>query len=320
MNQYICPKNLDTSLIDFADHSYTISPDRNVILDESFVNSISRHGILSPPIVKETKPNSYVIVTGRKRLLAFRTLFPEKKSCICMIIPAQTPEMEIFSILLEEVHTSRQLTPIEKAIFLQKISPLIDEDQMVKEFLPRINFPSDPFHIKQSIMLLNLEEPLIRAIHQGGINEIVAREMLSLSTKDRLAVFHVMSSLQHSVSNQKKLLKICRELASRENRTITAVLEDKEVQEILNHQGANPPQKTKNLMNWLSRKYMPRSSEAEDEFKLFVATMHLPKNASVDHTPFFEDDSVTLSITFSNRKSVKNAWKTIKETIRDQDN
>ena len=320
MNQQICPKSLDTSLIDFADFSYSISPDREIVLDKSFTKSITRYGILHPPLVKEREPDSYVIVTGRKRLFAFRTLFPEEKMCICRITPAQMPEINIFSILLEEVLTNRQLTPIEKAIFLQKISPLIDEKFIAKEFLPRIGLPPDPFYFRQSVTLLKLEEPLIRAIHQGNINEIVAQDIVSLAAKDRLAVYHIMSYLQFSVSNQKKLLNICRELASREDTTIAAILKDTGVQEILNHKDANPPQKTKNLMSWLSRKYMPRNSQAEDEFKRFAASMRLPQNVSVDHTPYFEDDSVTLSITFSNREAVQNAWKTIKDTIRDQDN
>ena len=320
MNQQICPKSLDTSLIDFADFSYSISPDREIILDESFTKSIARHGILHPPLVKEIEPDSYVIITGRKRLVAFRTLFPEEKTCICRITPAMMPEINIFSILLEEFLTNRQLTPIEKAIFLQKISPLIDEKFIAKEFLPRIDLPPDPFYFRQSVTLLNLEEPLVRAIHQGNISEIVAKDILPLSAKDRLAVHHIMSYLNFSVSNQKKLMNICRELASREDKTIAAILEDKGVQDILNHKDANPPQKTKNLMNWLSRKYMPRSSQAEDEFRRYAASMQLPQNVSIDHTPFFEDDSVTLSITFSNWKAVQNAWKTIKDTIRDQDN
>lgn len=320
MNQHICPKSLDTSLIDFEDFSYSISPDREIILNESFTKSIVKHGILHPPIVTEIQPKSYVIVAGRKRLSTFRALFPKEKLCTCMIIQAQMPKIDIFSILLEEILTSRQLTPIEKAIFLQKISPLIDEKHIAKEFLPRIGLPPDTFSLKQSIALLNLEEPLIRAIHQGNINEKVALDILPLSAKDRQAVLQIISSLQFSVSNQKKLLNICRELASRENRTIAAVLEDKGVQDILNHQEANPPQKTKNLMNRLSRKYMPRSSHAADEFRRFAASMHLPQNVSVDHTPFFEDDSVTLSITFSNRESVQNAWKKIERKVRNQGN
>ena len=320
MNQYLCPKSLDISLIDFKDFSYSISPDREIIYDDSFAESIARYGILHPPIVRKIKPDSYVIIAGRKRLHALRALFPKVTLCNCMIIPDPVPEIDIYSILLEEILASRQLTPIEKAIFLQKTEPLINEKQTAKEFLARIGLPPDPFYFRQSVLLLNLEEPLIHAIHQGNINETVARDIVSLSANDRLAVFHIMSCLQPSASNQKKLLNICRELASRRNKTIAEILEDKEVQDILNHQEANPPQKTKNLMTWLSRRQMPRSSQAEDEFKRFINSMHLPHNVSVDHTPFFEDDSTTLSITFSNRESVQNAWKTIKDTIRNKNN
>jgi hypothetical protein len=316
MNQPICPESLDISLIDFEDFSYSISPDREIIRDESVEKSITRHGILHPPIVKKKHTKSYVIVAGRKRISAYRSIFfPENKSCYCMIIPAQTPEINVFSILLEENLTNRQLTPIEKAIFLCKISPLTDEKYIAKAFLPRLDLPPNPYYIKQSTMLLDLEEPIIRAIHQGLINEKVTREIASLSAEDRLAVFHVISSLHPSASNQKKLIDICRELASRENSSIAAILEDKEARKILNHQEANPPQKTKNLMNCLYRKYMPRSSHAADEFKLFAASMHLPENVSLTHTPFFEDDSITLSINFSNRKSAQNAWKKIKDTV-----
>ena len=316
MNQHICPKSLDTSLIDFDDFSYSISPDREIILEDSVAKSIAMYGILHPPlIVQKTNTKSYVIVAGRKRLFACRTFFPDEKSCCCMIIPAQMPELDIFSILLEEILTSRKLTPIEKAIFLQKISPLADKKHIAKKFLPRLNLPPDPFYIKQSVMLLDLEEPIIHAIHQGLITEKITGEIASLSAEDRLAVFHIISSLHPSASNQKKLIDICRELASRENSTIAAILENKDARDILNHQEANPPQKTKNLMNWLSRKHMPRSSSAADEFKRFAASMHLPENVSLTHTPFFEDDSVTLSINFSNRKPVQNVWKKIKNEI-----
>ncbi len=316
MNQHICPKGLDTSLIDFDDFSYSISPDREISLDESFAKSIAGYGILHPPIVirgKNTK--SYAIIAGRKRLFAFRAFFPKKKSCCCMVIPDKVPELDIFSILLEEILAGRELTPIEKAIFLQKISTLADEKHIVREFLPRLNLPPDPFSIRQSVKLLNLERTIIRAIHQGLITEKVTREIASLASEDRLAIFHIISLLRPSTSNQKKLIAICRELASREKKTIAAILENKDILDILNHQEANPPQKTKNLMNLLSRKHMPRSSSAADEFKRFAASMHLPKNASLNHTPFFEDDCVTLSINFSNRKSVQNAWEKIKDKV-----
>ena len=284
--------------------------------DKSLEKSIARHGILHPPIVKKKHTKSYVIIAGRKRLITYRRTFsPENKSCYCMIIPAQSPELNVYSILLEEHLTNRQLTPIEKAIFLLKISGLTDEKHIAKTFLPRLDLPPNPYYIKQSTMLLDLEEPIIRAIHQGIINEKVSKRITSFSKEDRLAVYKIISSLHPSASNQTKLIEICRELASRENSSIAAILENKDARNILNHQKANPPQKTKNLMNWLFRKYMPRSSQAEDEFKRFTAEMHLPENVSLTHTPFFEDDSVTITINFSNRKSVQNAWEEIKDRV-----
>ncbi|MBW2466618.1 MAG: ParB N-terminal domain-containing protein [Deltaproteobacteria bacterium] len=320
MNQHICPENTEISQIDFANASYSISPERESIPDESLSHSIAQYGILHPPIIKEKNSGLFVIVTGRKRLTALHTLFQKEKSCTCMVIPAQIPEIDTFSIMLEEVLTSRQLTPIEKAIFLQKISPLAEENHIVKKFLPRLDLPPAPFSIKQSIILLTLEESLVLAIHHGTINETVARDMLPLTPQDRLAVFNIISSLRLNTAYQKKLLNICRELAGRENRTIISILADNGVQDILNHKKANTPQKTKNLMNWLSGRHMPRSHQAEVEFKRFVASMHLPRNVSVDHTPFFEDDSVILSIIFSNRESLQTAWDTIKNEIEDKGN
>lgn len=320
MKPHIYPENLDISRIDFTDFSYSITPARTGKPDESLTESIARHGILHPPIVKRTTQNKFGIVTGRKRLQAFSALFPEKKTCTCMVIPEPVSEVDVFSLLLAETRGKRQLSPVEKAVFLSKTSSLMNDKQAAKEFLPLLDLPPDPAHIRKMVSLLELEEPLISALHRGTLNEAVARDMVPLSGKDRAAVFQIISSLHLSVSYQKKLLNICRELASRENKSIAVILEDKSIQEIIRHKGANPPQITKNLMNRLSRKYLPRSSKADDEFRQFVAALQLPRNASVDHTPFFEDDAVTLSISFSNRKIFQNAWENIKDALDDAEN
>jgi hypothetical protein len=92
------------------------------------------------------------------------------------------------------------------------------------------------------------------------------------------------------------------------------------VQSILQHQDANPPQKTKNLMLWLYRRHMPRAQQAEEEFNRFISALQLPQNVSVGHTPFFEDDAMTLAITFPNRKSLQEAWKKIRHATDSTDN
>ena len=314
-----CAKTLQISSIDFTDSSYSISPEKDIVLEEAFKKSIAKHGILHPPIIRKKDSGSHAIVTGKKRLFAFRSLYPEALTSCFLVIPAEVPEIDVYSILLEDIRISRQLTPVEKALLLEKISSLVDIDYVVNEFLPRMDLPPDPFHIRQSLMLLTLEAPIILAIHRGEMHEGVARDITSLPGTDRMALLEIITSLHLSVSYQKKLVRNCRDIAGREKKSIAGILESPEALAIINHPGMNPPQKTKKLMTWLTRKHMPRSSQAETEFADFIAEMRLPDAVTIQHSPFFEDDAVTLSIPFSNRKSLQEAWKKIQNALHKQD-
>lgn len=317
MSRQLHPGNLDISLIDFEDFSYSISPDGKTVPEKSLLNSIAAYGIIHPPVVRKKGPGSYAIVSGRTRLHAWSSIFPERQACVCMLFPEEAPDIDVFSYLLEEILVRRKLTLIEKALFLQKVSPLTEKKLIAEKFLSRLGFSAvDPSQISRTLKLLELEPPLIQALHQGELHEAVARDILSLSSSDRLAVYRVISALKIGMNYQKRLLMICRELAGRQQRTIVSLLDDAAVQEILNHRESNPPQKTKNLMNLLMRKYRPRSSSAEDAFKRYVASLKLPQNVSITHTPSFEDDFLALSITLTDKKSLENILPLLKNAIR----
>lgn len=318
MNPAPSIKTVPLSQIDFNDFSYSVSPVKINNVDKSLEKSICKHGLLHPPIIKQVDSCSYCIIAGRKRLLAVAALRAEG-ACNCLVVSRQAAEADILYLLLEELRLTRQLSPIEKALFLQKTAGIMDEDQTTSEFLPLLELPASPVVIKQTRMLLDLEDPIILAIHRGDINVNIARKLIPLPGKDRMVLFEIITALGLSFSNQKKLLNICGELASRKKTNIAVILGHEDVQGILRHQHANPPQKAKMLMTRLSREHMPRSGQAEEEFSRFIAAMQLPHNISVEHTPFFEDDRTTLSITFSNRKSMQHAWEKIKDTVHSND-
>jgi len=319
MSRILKLKNISLQQVDLADFSYSLSPEQDDLPDETLISSISRYGILHPPIVRETSPESYTVVAGRKRLLALASLEREN-TCACLIISSRIPEADVFFILLEEVQLARPLTAVEKAIFLQKTMAIMDERLIIEEFLPRLGLAPHASVLKQALKLLSLEDPILCSIQHGRTNAAVAHELIGLSAQDRMALFALIEALRLSFSYQKKLLNICRDLASRGNTSIAALLDHDEVHEILQHQEANPPQKTKNLMLWLTRSQMPRYKEATEEFKRFTTAMHLPQNVSVDHTPYFEDDAMTLSITFPDRKSLQQAWEKIRHAAHSSDN
>lgn len=287
--------------------------------DEALTQSITRYGILHPPIVREKSAELYTIVTGWKRLQSLRACHAGN-TVPCLVVSGQTPGTDVFLLILEEIQFTRPLTIVEKAILLKKITHFADTERIVSDFLPLLGLPPHAGSPKQALQLLTLEKPILQSLHEGQLNKIVAHDFLHLSSRDRMALLQIITSLRLSFSYQKKLLVICRELAKRSNTSIEAWLNSDEVRNILSHPDANPPQKAKNLMLWLTDKHMPRYTQATAEFRRFITQLHLPKNVSVAHTPCFEDDEMTLSITFSDRKSLQHAWDRIRHTTHSNEN
>ena len=319
MNPTLSIENIPVAQIDFNDFLFALSPTLEAAPDATLDKSIARHGILHPPIVMQKSPELYTIVAGRKRLQALRFLHGGNTVASCLVAARQTPEVDIFRLLLEEIQLIRRLTPVERAIFLQKITAVIDREQIIREFLPRLDLAPHYRSITKALELLNLEKPILAGLHRGQLHETVAHDLVPLSSEDRMTLFAIISSLHLSFSYQKKLLVICREVAGRNNISIASLLNHDEVKAILQHPEANAPQKTKNLMRWLQEEYMPRSTRAATEFKRFIAMLRLPHNVAVAHTPFFENDATSLTITFPDRESLQNAWDKIRHAAYGND-
>lgn len=299
--------------IDFSDDSYSLIPPFIASpVPVSLVESIRRCGILHPPVVKEKSASSYTIVSGKKRLLA-ALQSATMTTCDCHKLTEKTEGIDIFAICLEEALLSRPLTPIERAIFFQKALTRIDENRLAARFLPLMGASPSVYHIQRDLRLLELEEPLIIAIHEGILDDKVAFELGKLPFSDRLSLFEVIDTLHLSVGNQKKLAITCRELAARNNTTIASLLRNPAVDDILNHGEANIPQKTANLMKWLTSERFPRLSRAEKEFQHFVAGLALPAQARLDHSPSFEKDELVFSLSCTDKEAFLAVWRKIRE-------
>ncbi|MBI5557806.1 MAG: ParB N-terminal domain-containing protein [Deltaproteobacteria bacterium] len=299
--------------IDLSDESYSLAPPFCLAeAPAALCQSIERCGILHPPIVKEKSHSSFVIVSGRKRLLAAWRIAPAA-SYDCHKITDKTDEIATWAICLEDALLSRPLTPVERAVFFKKCRQWLDEEQLATRFLPLMGLASSTYLIGRDLKLLELEEPLIAAVHEGTLDDKVAFELGKFSFSDRMTLFAAISSLHLSVGNQKKLAISCRELAARGNTSISALLADPEVDDIIHHPEANIPQKTANLMRWLTRARFPRLSLAEKEFQHFTTGLHLPGDARLEPSPSFEKDELVFTLSCHNRDHFLTIWERIKD-------
>ncbi len=288
--------------IDFQDETYLLQPVPCQEPPGPLVASLKRVGILHPPLVDEAEQGRYRIISGRNRLLAARKL--HFTSCECRVLPANSTPQETFTLLLEEKITFTPPTFVEQAIFFKKISSWLDIDEAARRFLPLLGLEAHPSQAKKLLRLNNLEEVIQETLHEGGLDPKVAWELEKFPFLDRMALFEIMMTLKLSVGNQKKITLISREVAVRSKTTIAAFLANDQCQEILNNTELNPPQKTSHFMAWLQKKQFPLLSQAEQDFKDFCRSLHLPPGASVQHAPFFEKDEISLTLTFKNREEL----------------
>lgn len=312
-------KKITIRQIDLEDDTYSLSPLKGITLDEAFKESVCRVGVLHPPIVKEKAIDAFQVVSGRKRLLASRDLL-SLTSCVCLVLPQDIPEFDIFTIIFEEIKSTRQPTTLEQAFFLHKVSNFLGKEELIEKILPRMGLPPHSYHIDQALKLLDLEEPILLGIQSGILHERVAREMITLSFRDRISVFEIIDFLHFSSSNQIKFLNSCRDIAARNNESIADFLNDKEFKHILQHEKSNQPQKAVNVMSWLSAKKNPRYTETEKSFNQLIASLELPKHITVNHTPFFENDITTLKISFRDLEQFRKKWNKLKEVLDNEQN
>lgn len=302
--------------IDFQDASNSLTPEGAQEPDPALLASVARTGILHPPILREQGSARLQIVAGRRRLLA-AAASRQAASAICLLLPAASSAAEALSCSLEETVLRGNITMAEQAIFFHKALTLMDEETACR-FLPVLGLGPHPHHIRKLLKLLQLEEHLLLSLHRGFLQEGAAQDLLLLSFIDRMSLFELMELLRLSASNQRKLTAVCRELAGRTNTPIMALLGRGEIRAILSDPDSNVPQKTAQLMQWLSDQRFPRLSEAEQEFRTFCAGLRLPANVALTHALSFEQDKVDLVVSFRNREELARAWPRFAGVLREE--
>ena len=299
-------KNIPIKLIDRDDHTFSLMP-----FDDPPGKALTRHiakiGILHPPLIKETASGAFQIVAGRKRLRIVGGLL-KCTSCDCLVVPEEFDTLSTLALALDEALLGGPISPLNKATFFKKALALCPAEEAARRFLPLLNLTPHPYHLQQLTALTALEQPLALALHEGRLEEKTALALSGLSFRDRFALFDLIDTLQLSVSNQRKIIAICQDLAKREETSIHSFLSVGELKEIIDYPETNLPQKTTLVMRFLGERHTPNLAAAEKKFAALNSRLNLPKGINVNHSPSFEKDELTLTATFTDQAAFDKAW------------
>lgn len=262
--------------------------------------NLTLNGVIHPPLVITDAAETFAIVSGARRIeFVKRSSGPSHIDCL--VVDKESPHSTILNLILADQSCVAPLSLAEKARFIEIASQFLRMEDIATLFRTKLQLQNGRSALQDVLKILQQDEEIIREIHAGRVQERMVAEILSLPEEsDRLTLVQFFKDLGMGDGKQKKFFYLIRDIAFRKGSSITAFLQKEDIRAILDHAEMNIPQQIHHLGSLLQQEMNPSSSLAEGVFTKQVKTLQLPANYAISHSPSFEKDEITLSITFKN--------------------
>ena len=298
------------TLLDSDIDRFTLHRDLSASLSPEFLLSIKRYGLLHAPIVMREQ-EGYQLVCGNRRIRALQAINRDRDVLCRMIAPAET--VELLAIIVAEQRLSGPLCAIMTARFVKLFDSLVPQPAR-HEVMEQLNIA--PYRkLQRFLPLLGLEQPLRDAIHRQAVSEKTGLTLCSMVPEDRIFLCDLFLALGLNRNKQKQLIDMCQVITARQGGTIKNLFHEGFREFLPENLPVNRPQAAAGLMKSLYEASHPLSSKAEKQFHERQKGLGLPANCSLSHSPSFEKDQVTLSITFNHFNEMSSLWEIIKNHL-----
>lgn len=163
--------------------------------------SIVRHGLMNPIIVRPKEDNSFEVVAGFRRYLACTALRWKKISCHV----AQLNDIQAFEISLIENINRESLTPLEEG---NAFKTFISSKGWgsVTDLSKRIGKSAS--YITKRIALLDLPNDVVEKIQNNALKPSIAEELLSVKNRHKQSnLASVITENNLTINNIRKLVR-----------------------------------------------------------------------------------------------------------------
>lgn len=180
---------------------------------EELAESIKKHGLLQPIVVKQDGEN-YVIIAGERRFRATKLLGSQNIKAIVADMKSQN----LRELALIENIQREDLNPIELA---NSYKELIDEYRITQDALSDI-IKKSRAQITNTLRLLTLDEKTKHFLSLGEISQGHAKIMAGLDKNDEMAVLDTIIGQKLSVRDTENLVKNIKNKKTKKNNSTTS--------------------------------------------------------------------------------------------------
>ena len=278
--------------INAADTTYRITTAKR---GDNLIHSIAAIGLMSPPIVYPVTAD-YRIIAGFRRIEACRDL--GWTHLTARLLPVECDELTLVKWAIADNSLQRPLNLIESSRSLNLLSKITVDARHLSKCAAILSLPANPEMITKLISLITMATAIQRGVESGDLTLAMALELDQLAPHTGEALARMFIDLRLGLNRQRELMSLLFEIAKREDRSIDALLAEKEVKQIIDNEGLDNPQKSRQLRDLLHRRRFPSISEKLARFDGLVKALRLGSGVNLTPPVNFEGTSYTLSIAF----------------------
>jgi ParB-like chromosome segregation protein Spo0J len=271
---------------------------------EALARSIVAVGLLCPPLVRASGKR-FVLISGWKRVLACRDAGVAE---ITVLVTEQADDLKLFVAAIEENRTNRSLSLTEKAAILDKLAALgLAQKAIVKDVMPGLGLPATPAHLRSLKKLAGARLDVRRYAHEKEIPFGLLESFLRFGDADRSRLLPLLYPLGQN--KQRELLDDLWGVVRRDRVAVKSVLRGGAIGESQRSEALSPLQRADRVRGHLRKLRYPALSTQQEAFDAALRMLGRPGEIVIQPSPFFEDESVSVSFRFKSAGELRDRLK-----------
>ena len=295
-------KSVPLSSIDTGDDTYRITTRIDV---DDLLASISREGVLNPPLVVE-KAGGYAIVSGFRRIDACTKLGIEE-TYVRILEPNRSLLENLRVAIAENVH-QRPLNLIETSRALHKLAAFVPTNQDLVDTAASLSLPPNPAAIKKIQGLCLLPDAIQGAIINDSISLSMAMDLKKMAPDCAVAFVNLFDEFRLGLNKQREIVGLVQEISRRDGISEQDVLEGRQLQVIISNQDLDRSQKARQLRAHLRQRRFPQLVKTETEFEYQRKQLRLGSDIKLIPPKDFESLSYSINMSFNSMDQLQTLY------------
>ncbi|MBU2488221.1 MAG: ParB/RepB/Spo0J family partition protein [Proteobacteria bacterium] len=269
--------------------------------ENRWVGIIREAGLLAPVLLRERQDGRFQVVDGFSRREACRELGCSPVPA--MVLPLSTPDGVCAFAAVSLNAVARPLGLLETSRAIALLGPDLAWDARQDLVRRALGLEAPIPRLKDWESLCRMPATLQEALEAGALAFPVALDLGRLEESNAKALARLFLELPQSLSRQRQILSLVREIAERENLSPAQVLEDPGIGAAIREEKDKNAAATRVRAILHQRRYPTVDRETAERDRL-VAGLRLPPRMKWEPPPFFEGTTHVLRLQFDSEKEL----------------